>query len=209
MIGSFYPAESIYIFPEFVQSLSEDQYRSGLAEAFKTALLYDAELYDVFKNESEKICSRDKATVNFIIKKCAAAKASVVERDFTEQNIRMYLNYGHTFGHALESLAGFGSVTHGDAVAWGISRAVTLSCNIGLCSRAYKDEVFSVLERYGWETDPVPSIIKGGAAGARLLSIMHKDKKNTGGGIRLVLQKGLTETVSETVGDDVILNVLK
>lgn len=209
MIGSFYPAESIYIFPEFVQSLSEDQYRSGLAEAFKTALLYDAELYDVFKNESEKICSRDKATVNFIIKKCAAAKASVVERDFTEQNIRTYLNYGHTFGHALESLAGFGSVTHGDAVAWGISRAAALSCNIGLCSRAYKDEVLSVLERYGWETDPVPSIIKGGAAGARLLSIMHKDKKNTGGGIRLVLQKGLTETVSETVGDDVILNVLK
>ncbi|MFC2477475.1 MAG: 3-dehydroquinate synthase family protein [Treponema socranskii subsp. buccale] len=209
MIGSFYPAESIYIFPEFVQSLSEDQYRSGLAEALKTALLYDAELYDVFKNESEKICSRDKATVNFIIKKCAVAKASVVERDFTEQNIRTYLNYGHTFGHALESLAGFGSVTHGDAVAWGISRAVTLSCNIGLCSRAYKDEVLSVLERYGWETDPVPSIIKGGAAGARLLSIMHKDKKNIGGGIRLVLQKGLTETVSETVGDDVILNVLK
>ena len=69
--------------------------------------------------------------------------------------------------------------------------------------------MLSVLERYGWETDPVPSIIKGGAAGTRLLSIMHKDKKNTGGGIRLVLQKGLTETVSETVGDDVILNVLK
>ena len=69
--------------------------------------------------------------------------------------------------------------------------------------------MLSVLTLYGWETDPVPSIIKGGAAGARLLSIMHKDKKNTGGGVRLILQKGLTETLSEIVADDVILNVLK
>ena len=69
--------------------------------------------------------------------------------------------------------------------------------------------MLSVLDRYGWETDPVPSIIKGGAAGARLLSIMHKDKKNTGGGVRLILQKALTETVSETVADDDILSVLK
>ena len=209
MIGSFYPAESIYVFPEFVQSLSEDQYRSGLAEAFKTALLYDAELYGLFKNESEKIRLRDKATVHFIIKKCARAKAAVVEKDFTEQNIRMYLNYGHTFGHALESLAGLGSITHGDAVAWGISRAVTLSCNIGFCREAYKEEVLSLLARYGWETAPVPAIIQGGATGSRLLSIMHKDKKNTDGSIRLILQKGLTETVSETVDDDAVLAVLK
>ena len=209
MIGSFYPAETIYVFPLFVQSLSEDQYRSGLAEAFKTALLYDAELYGVFKNESEKIERRDESTVNFIIKKCAAAKAAVVERDFTEQNIRMYLNFGHTFGHALESLLGLGSITHGDAVAWGISRALTLSCTIGLCSQAYKDEVLEILARYGWETAPVPRVIHGGNAGARLLSIMHKDKKNTDGGIRLILQKGLMETIAQIVSDDAILNVLK
>lgn len=209
MIGVFFPARTLYVFPEFVHSLSNDQYRSGLAEAFKTALLYDGELYELFKNSSEKIKARDKITIETVIRRCAEAKAKVVEQDFMEKDIRMYLNLGHTFGHALESLVGLGNMTHGDAVAWGIGRAVILSNNLELCNAAYKNEVLSVLESYGWETSAFPKIVKGGGVGERLLANMHKDKKNSGSTVKLILQKGLTETLIREVDDDKILAVLK
>jgi 3-dehydroquinate synthase len=209
MIGTFFPAQSLYIFPEFIQSLSDDQYRSGLAESFKTALLYDKELYELFRDNAERIKSRDKNTDEMLIRHCIKAKAEVVGQDLMEKNIRAFLNLGHTFGHALESLVGLGNITHGDAVAWGIGRAVSLSNNLDICNAAYKNEVLSVLESYGWETNPFPRIVKGGGVGDRILANMHKDKKNSGNIIKLILQKGLTETLIQEVSDDKILSVLK
>ena len=209
MIGSFFPATSIYLFPKFINSLSDAHYRSGLAEALKTALLYDADMYALFKNESAKVLSRDYSTISSIICTCTKLKAHVVETDFTERGERMYLNYGHTFAHALESLAGFGNITHGDAVAWGIGRAVTLSNNLRLCNIAYRDDILSTLDAYGWETAPVPMAVTGGAAGKRLLAIMHSDKKNISSSVRVVLQKGLTETLVQEVSDDDILSALR
>ena len=209
MIGTFYPAQKIHMFPYFVNTLSEDQFRSGLAESFKTALLYDKDLYEIFKTENEKILNRDEKTVFDIIKRCAKAKAGVVERDLTEQNERAFLNLGHTFGHAFESLAGLGAVTHGEAVAWGIGRAVSLSAKKEYCRESFKDEVLTILEKYGWNTTPVPESVNGGGIGERLLSFMVKDKKNQTNKIRLILQKGLCDTFIEEIDDKDILSVLK
>ncbi|MCK9168838.1 MAG: 3-dehydroquinate synthase [Treponema sp.] len=209
MIGTFFPAQSLHIFPEFIQSLSDDQYRSGLAEAFKTALLYDKKLYELFRDNSEKIKKRDKSINETLIRHCIKVKSEVVEQDLMEKDKRAFLNFGHTFGHALESLVGLGNITHGDAVAWGIGRAIMLSNNLDLCNAAYRDEVLSVLESYGWETSPFPKIVKGGGVGDRLLANMHKDKKNSGNTIKLILQKGLTETLIQEISDDKILTVLK
>jgi len=150
MLGAFWPAEEIHVFPKFVQTLSKAQYRSGLAEAIKTGLIYDKELYEIFKQKSEELIDRNPDTVLEIIIKSAKAKSEIVKQDFTEQNIRAYLNFGHTFGHALETLAGLGNITHGDAVAWGIGRAICLSARKEFCSEQYKDEVLSVLQKYGW-----------------------------------------------------------
>jgi 3-dehydroquinate synthetase len=209
MIGAFYPARTLYVFPEFIRSLSDDQYRSGLAEAFKTALLYDKELYDLFKTSPDKIKARDTATLDLLCRRCIKAKAKVVEQDFMEKDIRMFLNLGHTFGHALETLVGLGNITHGDAVAWGIGRAVTLSCELELCGTGYKNDVLTLLGTYGWETGVYPKIVKGGGVGERLLANMHKDKKNSGNTITLVLQKGLTDTVCMSVSDEQILAAFK
>ena len=209
MIGSFFPAKTIHIFPQFVQSLPDNQYRSGLAEAFKTALLFDKDMYALFRDSSEKILSRDPDTVSGIISSCTKAKASIVEQDFLEKDIRMHLNYGHTFGHALETLVGLGNITHGDAVAWGIGRAVTLSNSLGQCTLAYRDEVLSVLGLYGWERRAVPEIVKGGGFGERLLTVMHKDKKNSGSRIKVILQKELANAFIQETDDSDILAVLK
>ena len=209
IMGSFYPASNIYYFPEFVQYLPENQYNSGLAEAFKTALLFDEELYGTFKNDSEKILSRDKETLQMIIEKCVKAKGTIVEEDFTEQGIRAHLNLGHTFGHALETVAGLGNITHGSAVAWGIGRAVDLAYHKDYCMQGFKDEILEILAKYDWDTEAIPQIIRGGGVGERLVKAMHKDKKNLGNKVRIIVQKGIKETFIEEFDDKDILMVLK
>ena len=208
IIGTFYPAEKLYFFPEFIKSLPENQYNSGLAEAFKTALLFDKELYEIFKSQAGKINSRDTTLLIDIIKRCAGAKAKIVEEDFTEQGVRAYLNLGHTFGHALEAVSGFGTITHGAAVAWGIGRAAELAYNHDLCSSKYKDDILDILDFYGWDNKTVPSCIKGGAIGERLISVMHKDKKNENDKIRIIMQKSICDTFIKEFDDKEILSVL-
>ena len=209
MIGSFFPARRLFYWPEFVQYLPENQYNSGLAEAFKTALLFDKEMYDIFKNEADKLNARDPETLDLIINKSVRAKAAVVEKDFTEQGIRATLNLGHTFGHALESVAGLGKITHGAAVAWGIGRAVTLSYKKEYCREAFMNEILDVLKLYGWETAAIPSVVYGGGIAERLLNVMHNDKKNLTDKVRVIIQNGLQDTVIEEVKDSEILSVLK
>ena len=209
IIGTFFPATKLFYFPGFVQYLPENQYNSGLAEAFKTALLFDKELYDFFRDNSEKINSRDSKTLEMIINKCVKAKGKIVEEDFTEKGIRATLNLGHTFGHALESIAGLGTITHGSAVAWGIGRAVELAYKMDYCLQAFRDEVFSILKAYGWETSAVPSFVKGGGFGERLITIMRTDKKNDSDRIRLILCKAVTDISIEEVDEKLISSVLK
>ena len=165
-------------------------------------------MYEIFKRKAGLINSRDTATMVDIIKRCASAKAKIVEEDFTEQGVRAYLNLGHTFGHALESVAGLGSITHGAAVAWGIGRAAELSYKLDLCSSKYKDDILDILDFYGWDNKSQPSCIQGGAIGERLISVMHKDKKNLSDKIRIIMQKELCDTFIQEIDDKTILSVL-
>lgn len=209
MIGAFYPARKLYYFPEFIQSLPENQYNSGLAEAFKTAILFDKELFDLFENSSELILKRDSATVETMIKKCVKAKATIVQEDFLERGIRAFLNLGHTFGHAFESLAGLGIVTHGQAVAWGIGRSATLSHIKGYCREEFKNRILKTMELYNWDTNPLPQEVKGGAIGERFISVMHKDKKNLNSKVKVILMKDFCDIFSEEIEDSEILQALK
>lgn len=208
MIGAFYPARALYVYPEFVQSLSAAQYRSGFAEAFKTALLYDKAMFNQIKKNKEKILKRDRDFVFKMIKACAKAKARVVQKDMTEKNIRMQLNLGHTFGHALETCAGLGKISHGDAVAWGIGRALELSQKLGLCSKEYRQSVAELLDYFGWESKASPKCFCPKGGGQKLLEAMRRDKKNSSSKIRMILQRGLCDTVITEVNDKDILKCL-
>ncbi|MFI3258131.1 MAG: 3-dehydroquinate synthase family protein [Spirochaetales bacterium] len=211
MVGTFYPAKTIHIASEFVQSLSEEEFSSGLAEVVKTAMLYDAELFDMMIDNKNDILQRNPSFIEKIIYKCAVAKARIVKEDLSEKNIRMQLNLGHTFAHALETLAGLGVVSHGHAVAWGIGRAIQLSLNLGYCDEAYYHRVFSVLDSYGWCTKAIHPALQNTAQDAiapALLHAMKNDKKNSGKQVRIILQKDLNSTVIEPICDDAILQVL-
>ena len=223
MVGSFYPARNIYIFPSFVKSLPENEYRSGLAEAIKTALLFSKGMCSIFSNEKENVASRDDETLFKIIDGCVRAKSSVVHKDFREKSKRALLNYGHTFGHALESVAGLGKVTHGEAVAWGIGRALDLGVALGLTNKSYAENAKQMLSSYGYDMESLqkavaPADEKDGESltDARLnkaneiLSSVHKDKKNSGSKmIRVIMQKSICRNIIQEVSENDILSVLK
>lgn len=213
MIGSFFPAQKIHIIPSFIQSLPENEYRSGMAEVVKTALLYSKELFEKLASKPEILQNRKDPLVEEMIKICVNAKAAVVEQDLTEKNIRMQLNLGHTFGHALETRAGLGKVSHGDAVAWGMARAAELSKKIGLCTENYVQTVKSALSSFGWETQPMHSALNGKFASEKeaalsLFEAMKKDKKNASNKVRFVLQEDVGETVITEVDERDVLSVL-
>ncbi len=211
-VGSFYPAEEIHIATAFLSSLSEREYRSGLAEVFKTALLYAPKLYQIMRERRPEILLRDPQLLAEIVRRCVQAKAKVVERDFRESGERMFLNLGHTFGHALESVAGFGAVTHGDAVAWGIGRAMDLGLKLGITDADYAAEIKTALAEYQWSADPLHPVFFGkdsSEIATKLLTAMKNDKKKRDGAVRFVLQREINSTLVTEVPDEAVLAVLK
>lgn len=208
MIGAFFPAENLFVFPQFVQSLSDDEYRSGFAEAFKQALLFDKKLFAEISAQKEKVKLREKDFVFKMISKSVEAKARVVQRDMTEKNERMLLNLGHTFAHALETCAGLGKISHGDAVGWGIGRALCVSRNLGLCSEEYKNQVLDLIEFFSWERNAKHGVFSCENSAERLLDAMRRDKKNSSKKVRLILQRGLCENLICEVSDEEILKCL-
>jgi len=209
IIGTTYTAENIFFIPEFLDTLSDLQFKSGIAEAFKTALVYDKETYELFKNKSDLIKARDKDIISEIIYKCVEIKANLVSSKNKDETKAFLLNTAHTFAYALETVCGVGVVTHGEAVAWGISRIVSLSLLKGYCLESFKNEVINILENFEFETSPSPSIIIGGGISERILNAMHVDKKNVGENIMLIIPKNVEDTVFEPVDDKEILAVLK
>lgn len=214
-VGTFYPARHIHIAPSVLATLSETEYRSGLAEVLKTGMLYDSTLLDLMENNTNTILSRKPELVFEMVSRSAKAKAGVVERDLRESGERMFLNLGHTFAHALESVAGFGTIPHGEAVAWGIARALELGLNLGITDAVYAKRILSILTAYQWPTKPIHPVLQQKAdfssekIAQQLVATMKNDKKKKGGIVRFVLQRNLTDTLVSEVLDSKVLEILQ
>ena len=202
MVGTFYPADMLIIAPQSLDTLSPREYQSGLAEVIKSAMLGDQDLFDFLRHAHGRVAAREMEALRIIVERSLAVKASVVERDFTETGVRASLNLGHTFGHALESVAGFGTWTHGEAVAWGMVCALDLGVQMGMTDRGYAEEARALIESFGF---PIQA---HGIAVEAVLEAMQHDKKVKAGAIRFVLQRrlGATEVVSAPL--DAVIEVL-
>jgi len=131
-------------------------------------------------------------------------KVGVVERDLRETGERAFLNLGHTFGHALESVMGFdGSWTHGEAVCWGMGRALDLGVTLGKTSPAWRDRAQGLMDAYGFRSRAP------GASAPAILAAMKNDKKKKGGLVRFVLQEDQGRTFLQTVDDSVVLGCIE
>lgn len=131
MIGAFHQPRLVVIDPDTLSTLEDREYRSGLGEVVKYAIVCDEQLFDYLETNAERLSQRDPACIAEVIYRCCKIKAAIVEQDETETGLRAVLNLGHTFGHAIEKLGGYESWRHGEAVAMGTMAAAYLALDYG------------------------------------------------------------------------------
>jgi 3-dehydroquinate synthase len=203
MVGTFYPAREVRLCTHLLHTLPPDEYRSGLAEVIKTAMLGDAELFEMLEHEREKVIQRDAELLADVVWRCVMVKGSTVEADLREAGIRAHLNLGHTFGHALESEGGLGAWSHGEAVAWGLARAMEAGVAAGVTPKEYAQRVAALLGAFEFKTTVIPE------AADAMLAAIRKDKKRRAAANRFVLQEGMCKTIVAELSDELVRSVLR
>jgi 3-dehydroquinate synthase len=175
LAGSFYPAGHVYIPMESLASLPPAEWKSGMAELIKTAILEGDEFLALVEGMNGGFT--DKAIAP-CIERAVRFKGRIVEEDpFEKGSRRMLLNLGHTFGHALEAAAGLGRVSHGEAVAWGIARSCELGLALGVCPPHRAERIMSLLGAFDYETAAPHPV----AAGTEIIQALGSDKKKRRG----------------------------
>jgi 3-dehydroquinate synthase len=177
IIGNFRQPEFVICDPEMLKTLPEDEYMSGLAELIKNGVIYDADLISLIEKNIGPILKRDPLLLSEIIARSVIIKASVVNDDEMENGIRMILNFGHTFGHAIESQTG---MKHGFAVAAGMKIAAEISTLSGILEPYEKDRLISLLNSFKLLTDYKVSYNK-------ISEFVSHDKKRSGETVNFVL----------------------
>jgi 3-dehydroquinate synthase len=206
LIGAFYPPKAVIIDTEFLKTLPANQLRAGLFESIKAGLIRDAALFNLMESERKSILSGDAALIEKVITASVRMKARVVGEDERESGVRMILNFGHTIGHAIEAVSGFGTLLHGEAVGWGMLAAIEISRMRGLPQQDYARAV-STIQAYGLPKLPPVSA-------AKLKAAMSKDKKNSAGSRNFILIQSIgkayvTDTVTDSEIDAAIAAILK
>lgn len=191
MIGAFHQPRGVWIDTAILATLPEREYRSGLAEVVKYGVILDKDFFADVENNASLILQRDPTTLRRVIARCCRLKADVVERDEREETgLRALLNLGHTFAHAFETAAGYGSWLHGEAVAAGIICASRLAEKRGLIPAEITVRQERLLVILGLPTRPEPWAVE------QLIETMRSDKKARGGRLRFVLPRRLGEAAT-------------
>jgi len=203
MIGTFFPAEEVRICIDLLDTLPEREYMSGLAEIIKHGLLRDTEILKILNNNYKEVLSRDHNILTELVERSIKVKAWYVEQDSIESGIRTHLNLGHTFGHALESVSNFEGFSHGEAVIWGIVKALKTGVKMGVTDQSWLTQVLSLVDKYSYNLE-TPEKISTGA----IIDAIKKDKKKKGSSVQFVLQKEQGRTFLSPVDDELLLKVL-
>ena len=178
MVGSFHFPERVLCDVSLLSSLPEKEWRAGMAEVIKTAIVGDTELFDMLENTSLEEVRRNGALCTQIVSRCVAVKCGIVERDSHEKDERRLLNLGHTWGHAIESLSG--DYSHGEAVAVGIAYVTRKAVEQGLLAEGDGARIVALLEHYG-----LPSEVP--LSEEDLMRATAHDKKHKDGAVRWVM----------------------
>ncbi len=172
-------------------TLPERELRAGLAEVIKYGVIADAALFRRLERDLDRLLARDPAALAATIARCCEIKAAVVTEDETEAGRRAILNFGHTIGHAIEAVTGYGELLHGEAISLGQVAAAWLSERLAGLPAADVGRIRRLLERVGLPVARRFSV----AERARLLDAMRLDKKVSGGEVLFVLAPRLGHTV--------------
>ncbi len=189
LIGAFYQPQSVIADTDTLVTLPDRELRAGLAEVIKYGCVWDPLLFDWLDHNMGKLLARDVGALTYGIARSCEIKATVVAKDEREQNLRAILNFGHTFGHAIEAATGYATYLHGEAVGLGMLIAADLSHRLGMIDKGVKDRVRDILGKAGLPTE-VPRI-----GAVKALELIHMDKKVLAGAVRLVLLERLGRAI--------------
>lgn len=202
LAGTFHQPRAVFADTATLATLSDHEFRSGLGELVKTALLDGEELFARVERDAERLLGRDADVLAAAIASAVTHKARIVAADPTEKGERKSLNLGHTFAHAIEHSAGYGRVPHGVAVAAGLGLALDAAAALGLLAdAALRPRLTRLLERLGLPASLDALRARGGPtlAPAELAAAMRLDKKGRGGEARFVLPRGLGAVALDVV----------
>jgi 3-dehydroquinate synthase len=195
LVGAFHQPATVCIDPETLATLPEREYRAGFGEVVKYGMIRDAVFFDRLERNTEALLERNPDTLARVVERCLRMKREYVVADETEgKGRRVHLNYGHSFGHAVEAATRFRTYRHGEAVALGMAAASRVSVELSLLGPAERARLLRLLGRLALPTSGVRSRPE------ELLARLRADKKARDGRLRIVLTKGIgLATVRESV----------
>ena len=204
MIGAFYQPQCVIADADVLDTLDDRQLSAGLAEVIKYGLIRDINFFVWLENNIKALISRDKTALAYAIEQSCLNKAQIVSEDETETGVRATLNLGHTFGHAIETGAGYGTYLHGEAVAIGTCQAADLSRRMGWLN---DDDVKRIINLF--VACNLPTVPPNSLSSERFIDLMSVDKKNIDGQIRVILLKKIGEaTLPIGVNKDILQETL-
>jgi 3-dehydroquinate synthase len=204
LVGAFHQPRAVIADTDVLSTLPTRELRAGFAEVIKYGALGDAAFFSWLEENAHALVAKDAAALSHAILRCCAQKAGIVARDETEQGERALLNLGHTFGHALETLTGYGALLHGEAIAIGMMLAARLSATLGRAPEADTLRLARLLDRFG-----LPTSLPAGVDAERMIEAMRLDKKNLSGQLRLILWRGIGQAeIVRDVNEDAIRSLL-
>jgi len=199
LIGSFYQPDLVISDIQFLKSLPKREFSAGLAEVIKHGLILDSTFFHWLENNLKKVLAQDSTALTHIVRRSCEIKADIVSKDEYERGTRALLNLGHTFGHAIESLTGYGEWLHGEAVAIGINLAAETSKELGMIKTSDCEKIRSLLKK------ACLPVIDSSIDPDALLKLMRMDKKATIRGIRMILLEKLGSGVIVSAPDEMIM----
>jgi 3-dehydroquinate synthase len=202
MIGAFHQPLRVICDLGTLDTLPGRELRAGLAEVIKYGPIADMAFFEWIEAELDALLARDRAALAYAVRRSCEIKAEVVGVDERESGLRAILNFGHTFGHAIETGLGYGSWLHGEAVACGMVLAASLSARLGFVDAAFVERLRHLLVRAGLPVT-APRM-----TGERWLDLMRLDKKAAEGEIRFVLIEQPGRAVLRRAADALVLRVI-
>jgi 3-dehydroquinate synthase len=185
LIGAFHQPVAVITDTDTLNTLPDREVSAGIAEVIKYGCIWDLELLGWLDSNMAKLREREPDALTHAIFRSCSIKAAVVAQDEREEGLRAILNFGHTFGHAIEAATGYEMYLHGEAVGLGMLMAADLSCRLGMIDTPARNLIYALVRRAGLPTE-APRI-----GAARALELMQMDKKVQKGAIRLVLLERL------------------
>ena len=204
LVGAFWQPKRVYIDPEALKTLPEREVRCGLAEVIKYGMIFDENFFSFLESKIKEINSLDSETYTEIIARCCQLKANIVEKDEREESgLRAVLNYGHTFAHAIETITGYETLNHGEAVAIGMCMAASLAVDDARLDDAAELRQENLLRKLH-----LPCSVENIKPSA-VYAAMSKDKKTIAGKLRFVLPDTIGEaTMAENIEKELILDAI-